>query len=99
MSSHDKSANASLPLVSVSMTAYNSEKWLPRALDSVLLQRTSFPIEIVIGDDCSTDGTIAAARSYRERHPALIRVLERSKNIGMQRNYYDTCEHCRGKYI
>ena len=81
------------------MTAYNSEKWLPRALDSVLSQQTSFPIEIVIGDDCSADGTIAVARSYEERHPNVIRVLERSKNIGMQRNYYETFEHCRGKYI
>jgi glycosyltransferase involved in cell wall biosynthesis len=87
------------PLVSVAITAFNSEKWLARALDSVLLEQTNFPIEIVIGDDCSTDGTLAVARSYQERNPQLIRVLERSKNLGMQRNYYGTFEQCRGKYI
>jgi glycosyltransferase involved in cell wall biosynthesis len=87
------------PLVSVATTAFNSEKWLARALDSVLLQQTNFPIEIVIGDDCSTDGTLAVARSYQERNPQLIRVLERNKNVGMQRNYYETFEQCRGKYI
>ena len=88
-----------IPMVSVSMTAYNSEAWLARALDSVLRQRTSFRFEIVIGDDCSKDQTIAVARSYEARYPDVVRVLERSKNLGMQRNFYDTFEHCRGKYI
>ena len=99
MSSQSPSAIGSAPLVSVSITSFNSEKWLPKALDSVLLQQTSFPIEVVIGDDCSADGTIAVARSYQERNPQLIRVLERSKNLGMQHNYYETFEQCRGKYI
>lgn len=87
------------PVVSVAITAYNSVKWLPRALDSVIEQRTNFPFEIVIGDDCSQDETLALAYSYRDRHPSLIRVLERSANVGMQRNYYETFEQCRGKFI
>jgi glycosyltransferase involved in cell wall biosynthesis len=99
MSSQDHSANSFAPLVSVSITSFNSEKWLPKALDSVLLQQTGFPIEVVIGDDCSADGTIAVARFYQERNPELIRVLERTENLGMQRNYYETFEQCRGKYI
>ncbi|RXH54762.1 glycosyltransferase [Granulicella sibirica] len=88
-----------VPMVSVSMTAYNSEAWLARALDSVLRQQTSFAFEIVIGDDCSKDQTLAVARSYQERYPDVVRVLERAKNLGMQRNFYDTFENCRGKYI
>jgi glycosyltransferase involved in cell wall biosynthesis len=87
------------PLLSVSITAYNSAEWLARALDSVLMQRTTFPIEIVIGDDCSQDNTVAIAHAYRTRHPDMIRVFERSKNAGIQRNYYDTLANCRGKYI
>jgi glycosyltransferase involved in cell wall biosynthesis len=87
------------PVVSVAMTTYNSENWLARALDSVLEQSTKFPIEIVVGDDCSKDGSVSVARSYRDRHPAVIRVLERSKNVGIQRNYYETFEQCRGKFI
>jgi glycosyltransferase involved in cell wall biosynthesis len=87
------------PLVSVSMTAYNLAKWLPRALNSVLAQEATFPIEIVIGDDCSKDETVSIAHSYRERFPNMIRVLERSKNVGIQRNTYDTFEQCRGKYV
>jgi len=87
------------PLVSVAITAFNSERWLPRAVESAINQRTAFPVEIVIADDCSTDATLRVAHSYRERYPNVIRVLERSKNIGIQRNYYDTFEQCRGKYI
>ena len=99
MASHGSSATSPVPLVSVCVTAFNSEKWLARALDSILMQQTSFPIEIVIGDDCSTDGTVAVANAYRVRNPELIRVLEQSANVGMQRNYYETFEQCRGKYI
>lgn len=99
MSSEGDLAIDTPPLVSVSITAFNSEKWLAKALDSVLLQRTSFKIEIVIGDDYSTDGTAVVARSYQERYPQLIRVLERTSNLGMQRNFYDTFEQCRGRYI
>jgi glycosyltransferase involved in cell wall biosynthesis len=98
MSSLGHSAVGSAPLVSVSITAFNSERWLARALDSVLLQKTSFPIEIVIGDDCSTDATVAVARLYEQQNPNLIRVLEQGKNLGMQRNYYQTFEQCRGKF-
>ncbi|MDP9051299.1 MAG: glycosyltransferase [Acidobacteriota bacterium] len=86
------------PLVSVSITTYNLEKWLPRALDSVLAQRTTFPFEIVIGDDGSQDDSVKVAQSYRERHPDVIRVLVRDKNVGIQRNTYDTLAACRGKY-
>jgi glycosyltransferase involved in cell wall biosynthesis len=93
------SAPLPIPLVSVAITTFNSANWLPRALDSVLKQQTDFPIEIVIGDDCSQDTTVAIAYSYQERHPDVIRILERSKNGGIQRNYYETFEQCRGKFI
>ena len=45
------------PLVSVCMTTYNHEAWLAQAIESVLAQRTSFGVELVVGEDCSTDRT------------------------------------------
>jgi glycosyltransferase involved in cell wall biosynthesis len=92
-------AASSGPLVSVAMTAFNSERWLPRAIESAVNQRTDFPIEVIVADDCSTDATLRLAHSYRERNPNVVRVLERTKNIGIQRNYYETFEQCHGKYI
>ena len=86
-------------VVSVTITAFNSERWIARALDSALSQKTSFRFEIIVGDDCSSDGTVAIARSYQERYPEIIRVLERPAKLGMQRNYYERFETCRGKYV
>ena len=88
-----------LPLVSVCMTTYNSAAWLQRAIQSVLQQQTLFPCEIVIADDCSTDGTVALARLLQQQHPDVIHVLQRTEKLGMQRNYLDAFEQCRGKYI
>jgi glycosyltransferase involved in cell wall biosynthesis len=87
------------PLVSVAITSYNSADWLGRAIESVLMQRTAFPIEIVVGDDYSSDSTLEVARAYEQKHPGVVRVIARERNIGIQRNYYDTFENCRGKYI
>jgi glycosyltransferase involved in cell wall biosynthesis len=87
------------PVVSVAITTFNSSDWLSRALDSVIEQRTEFPIEIVIGDDCSQDETVTIAHSYQKQHPDMIKVLERSRNIGIQRNYFETFQQCRGKFI
>lgn len=95
----DQASSQSTPLVSVCMTAYNSAAWLPRAVGSVLQQRTAFPIEIVIGDDCSSDNTVDVLRPLQEQYPAIIQVLDRTEKLGMQRNYFNTFEHCRGKYI
>lgn len=92
-------ASPHAPLVSVAMTTYNLANWLPRALDSVLAQKTTFSVELVIGDDCSQDTTLNVAHSYREKHPELIRLVERSKNVGIMRNNYETFEQCQGKYI
>lgn len=86
-------------LVSVAITSYNSAEYLGRAIESVLAQKTAFPVEIVIGDDCSQDSTIALARSYQERNPGIIQLISRPANVGIQRNYYETFERCRGKYI
>jgi glycosyltransferase involved in cell wall biosynthesis len=87
------------PLVSVAITSFNSEKWLSRALDSVFAQHAPFPIEVIIGDDCSQDATVSVARAYQQRHPETVTILERPKNLGIQRNYYETLNQCRGKYI
>ncbi|HXC95511.1 MAG TPA: glycosyltransferase [Edaphobacter sp.] len=87
------------PTVSVAITAFNSEKWITRAIESVLMQQTTFPIEIVVADDCSTDGTAAIAEDLRQHHPDKLRVLARQKNVGIQRNYFETFGMCRGKYI
>jgi glycosyltransferase involved in cell wall biosynthesis len=99
MQTEPSSTMQTSPLVSVAITSYNSETWIHKAIESALAQRTEFPFEILIADDCSTDGTVAVAESYRARNPDIVRVLARPQNVGTQRNYYDLFEQCRGKYI
>jgi glycosyltransferase involved in cell wall biosynthesis len=62
------------PLVSVLIAAYNAEAYLADTLDSVLAQ-THRPLEIVMVDDGSTDGTLAVAMRYQAAQRAIIRVV------------------------
>ena len=87
------------PLVSVCMTAYNHAPYIGRAIEGVLSQRTTFAVELVLSDDCSTDGTGAICRDYAARYPDRIRLLTGDVNVGMRANYRRTIEACRGRYV
>ena len=50
--------------LSVIMTTYNHERYIAEAIESVLRQQTSFGVEIVVGEDCSTDRTLNIVRDY-----------------------------------
>jgi glycosyltransferase involved in cell wall biosynthesis len=89
----------SQPGVSVCIFTYNYEKFLPQAIDSVLAQQTTFPVEIIIGDDLSTDNTRAIARQYSEAHPGKFILSFNEVNIGGSRNWVRTMKACRGRYI
>lgn len=93
--------------VSIVCTTYNQSKYIRKALDSFLMQKTNFPFEILVHDDCSTDGTTEILRDYESRYPKLIRVLYEEENqyskygLGCMKKivypkargkYYATCE-------
>ena len=87
------------PKVSIAMLAYNHERFVVQAVESVLVQRTDFPFEIVIGEDCSPDGTRAVLERLAAAHPGIIRLLLPEKNLGMNRNLAATIAACRGEYV
>ena len=87
------------PLVSVCVTTYNHAKYIAQALESILRQRTSFGVEIVVGDDCSSDDTVAICQRYAEHYPDRVRLLTTPRNMGMRANYRRTIEAARGEYI
>lgn len=86
-------------LISVIVCTYNQQDTIGRTLDSILAQRCHLPIEIVIGEDGSTDDTLAVCQQYAEQHPDMIRILANKPNKGFVRNYFDCLRACRGKYI
>ncbi|MDA8097998.1 MAG: glycosyltransferase [Nitrospiraceae bacterium] len=87
------------PLVSIKMITYNHGPYIAQAIEGVLQQRTTFPIELVIGEDCSTDGTREIVRAYEKQHPGIIRVITSDRNVGVQKNGYRTVKACTGKYL
>jgi len=87
------------PLVSIVTIAYNVSRFLPEAIESVLSQETNFRVELVIGEDCSTDNTREIALHYQKKYPDLIRVLLPEKNQGLTPNCIATHNACTGKYI
>ena len=87
------------PVVSVDMITYNHAPYIGRAIEAVLAQKTDFPFELVIGEDCSTDETRKIVFDYQSRYPQIIRVITSDHNIGSSLNGYRTQKACRGKYI
>lgn len=87
------------PLVSVKMTTYNHEPYIAQAIEGVVKQKTIFPIELIIGEDCSADGTMGIVLKYQKKYPDIIRVITSDRNVGMKENSYRTMKACRGKYI
>lgn len=87
------------PLVSVKMITYNHTPYIAQAIEGVLQQRVNFLIELVIGEDCSTDGTREIVLEYQKKYPDIIRIITSDKNVGARKNGYRTTKACRGKYI
>ncbi len=94
--------NDALPLVSISCITYNHENFIRAALEGFLMQETTFPVEILIHDDASTDETAAIIREYQQKYPDLIFPIyqtenQHSKGIKISATYQ--FPRARGKYI
>lgn len=87
------------PLVSVICPSYNHESYLRQALDSILMQRVTFPIEVLVGEDCSPDNSRNILREYESKYPGVFQMHYREENMGATRNGYDLYKRATGKYI
>ena len=89
----------SAPMVSVHCITFNHERFIGKALDSFLEQQTSFAVEIVVGEDCSTDDTRKIIENYMGRYPGRIRLVSSESNVGPAANFERTLNACHGKYV
>jgi glycosyltransferase involved in cell wall biosynthesis len=85
--------------LSVMVITYNHERFLAQALESIFAQRVNFEYEIIVGEDCSTDGTREVLNSLCRRYPGRIVSLFRERNMGAMKNLQDTLAACQGQYI
>ena len=86
-------------MISVLVCTYNQEKYLEQALDSILMQKCDEPFEVLIGDDCSTDGTGKIADDYQTRYPNIVRVIRPDKNRGGTQNFLSLVEASKGAVL
>jgi glycosyltransferase involved in cell wall biosynthesis len=85
--------------LSVVMITYNHERFIAHAIESVLAQRVNFDYELVIGEDCSADGTRAVIMDFQRRFPDKIIPLLRERNLGPMANFNGALAACRGEYL
>lgn len=86
-------------LVSVNCVSYNHEDYIKDAIESVLMQKTNFKYELIIGEDCSTDKTKEIVVEYAKSYPEIIRLITAEKNVGARENGTRIRKASRGKYI
>lgn len=94
--------------LSVRLITYNHSSFIEQAIEGVLNQKTNFLIELVIGDDFSTDNTRELIASYQSTSNVHIKILDRPvhgeyhkirNSIGRLYNFANTIENCSGEYI
>jgi glycosyltransferase involved in cell wall biosynthesis len=93
--------------VSVCITTYNHERYIAQAVESVLMQKTDFDFEIILGEDDSADGTREIVKKYKEQYPDRIRLfLNNRKNVIYingrptgRWNFMNNMRNARGDYI
>lgn len=84
--------------LSVAVITYNQEHYIRQCLDGIVMQKTNFNFEVIIGEDCSTDGTISICREYADKYPN-IRILSNNNNLGYAENWKRVLSACNGEYI
>jgi len=84
--------------LSVHMMTYNCENYIDQSLKSVLRQKTTFPFEIIISDDASTDKTYQIVRDIAEKHD-FIKPHQNKDNLGVLKNFVTTLQRCQGEYV
>ena len=85
-------------IVSVIILTYNQEQWIAQTIESVLAQQTTYPFEVIIGDDCSTDGTLTICEGYASKFDN-IHLMSYPKNQGLIGNFVACIKATKGKYI
>jgi glycosyltransferase involved in cell wall biosynthesis len=89
-------------LVSISCLVYNQVKFVRQTLDGFVSQKTNFRFEVLVNDDCSTDGTTDIIREYEKNYPDIIKPIYHKENQyskGIPVSYSNNFNRVKGKYI
>jgi glycosyltransferase involved in cell wall biosynthesis len=92
-------ADGRRPKVSVFVLTFNHARWIAQALDSALAQQTPFEFELLVADDCSTDGTREIVRECARQHPERVRTFLPERNLGIAGIWLAAARECRGELV
>lgn len=103
MTDHDallhKCAYGKEAMVDILMLTYNHEEFIENAIESVLMQQTSYPYRLMIGEDCSIDHTRKIVMDYYRRYPDKIELFIWKKNVGVSKNIFELLQNSHAKYV
>lgn len=94
--------------LSIRLMTYNHANFIQECMDSIFKQKVNFMVEVVVGDDFSTDGTLEIVKRYKDTDKIKIKILDRKKGddywhkrnqFGRLYNFFNILENCSGKYI
>ena len=86
-------------MFSVEVTTYNQKEYIGQTLQSIIDQEHNYKYEILVSDDCSTDGTQDVIKEFQKKYPDIIKPRYNEKNLGAMKNYYTNIERAQGKYL
>ncbi|HEL9644616.1 TPA: glycosyltransferase [Streptococcus suis] len=87
------------PLVSIVCTVYNKAPWLRKTIEHFLMQETDFSFDILLIDDCSTDGSKEIVAEFAQRFPDKIRAFYNDTNQGIARTWVKICQEVTADYL
>lgn len=97
--SQQNTYSSSRPAVSVLLICYNQVAYIREALESIAAQVATVPIEVIIADDFSTDGTREIISAFVAERGANYHLLPRDRNLGASKSFRNAFSQCRGKYL
>lgn len=95
-------------MVSVRLMTYNHARFIRQAMDGIMMQKTTFSVEVVVGDDFSQDETLHIIGEYTPTNKIFIHILDRKEGgeywkkrqeLGRLYNFANILSHCKGKYV
>jgi glycosyltransferase involved in cell wall biosynthesis len=85
--------------VTVCVVTYNQEKYIRQCLQSIVDQVTEFYFEVIVADDCSTDGTQAIVKEFADRYQDVVTPIFQEENIGAFKNFVYVHNQANGEYV
>jgi glycosyltransferase involved in cell wall biosynthesis len=85
--------------INIVVTAYNHEKYIAQCMESVLCQVGDFQMEVIVGDDASTDNTREILEGFQHSHPGVVSLLPAGPNLGVTGNLKRCLDACSGDFI